>query len=216
MDEVAGGALIGAPPEILAAAKAALEGCKAAPAICLNNAGLQVAEVVTPGGVGAAGAIGVGKTAAEATAAKAEAVAASIVKNTNNAAHNSANYAGLKLDLKTTEAANEVIESLRSTGQLPSKYVNKMNAYASGWSEGKAVNNYVPGGQIGGDIFRNSDGLLPSAQGRIWFEADIGLSNTMSRGNAAQPASRLLYSSDGLLYVTPEHYSSFIPVGTWK
>nr|WP_223257711.1 ribonuclease domain-containing protein [Pectobacterium peruviense] len=61
----------------------------------------------------------------------------------------------------------------------------------------------MPGGQIGGDIFRNSDELLPSAPGRVWFEADIGLSNTMSRGNASQPASRLLYSSDGLLYVTP-------------
>ncbi|UUE12029.1 hypothetical protein NMX13_10815 [Dickeya zeae] len=89
-----------------------------------------------------------------------------------------------------------------------------MSAYASGWSEGKAVNNYVPGGQIGGDIFRNSDGLLPSASGRIWFEADIGLSNTMLHGNASQPASRLLYSSNGLLYVTLDHYDSFIPVGT--
>ncbi|MFQ1900749.1 hypothetical protein ACK34W_05335 [Aeromonas veronii] len=46
-------------------------GCKAAPVICLNNAGLQVAEAVTPGGIGAAGAIGIGKTVAEATAAKA-------------------------------------------------------------------------------------------------------------------------------------------------
>ena len=65
---VAGGAMIvGAMPEIVAAAKAVLEGCQAAPAICLNNAGLQVAEAMTPGGVGAAGAIGVGKTAVEAT-----------------------------------------------------------------------------------------------------------------------------------------------------
>ncbi|WP_337264894.1 MULTISPECIES: VENN motif pre-toxin domain-containing protein [unclassified Serratia (in: enterobacteria)] len=79
----AGGALIvAASPEIAAAAKAALEGCKSAPAICLNNAGLQIAEAVTPGGVGAAGAIGVGKTVAEAAAAKAEAVAANVAKNT--------------------------------------------------------------------------------------------------------------------------------------
>ncbi|MCT4713476.1 VENN motif pre-toxin domain-containing protein, partial [Enterobacteriaceae bacterium H18W14] len=82
---VAGGAMIvGATPEIVAAAKAALEGCKAAPTICLNNAGLQVAEAVTPGGVGAAGAIGVGKTAVEAAAAKTEAVAANAVKNSGN------------------------------------------------------------------------------------------------------------------------------------
>lgn len=65
----------------MAAAKVALEGCKAAPVICLNNAGLQVAEAVTPGGIGAAGAIGVGKTAAEATAAKAEAIATRVAKS---------------------------------------------------------------------------------------------------------------------------------------
>jgi len=82
---VAGGAIIvAATPEIAALAKTALQGCKAAPTICMNNAGLQVAEAVTPGGVGAAGAIGVGKTAVEATAAKAEAVAANLAKNTSS------------------------------------------------------------------------------------------------------------------------------------
>jgi len=204
-----GGLLAAATPEIAVAAKAAIQACAGNVVLCLNNAGIQVSEAIVPGGVGAGGAVGIGKTAVEATVAKAESVAA-------NAAHNAASYAGLKMDLKTTQAANEVIESLRATGKLPTNYVNKMNAYAAGWSEGKAVNNYVPGGQIGGDVFRNSDGLLPSAPGRTWFEADIGLSNTMSRSNASQPASRLLYSSDGLLYVTPDHYGSFVPVGTWK
>ncbi|MTD39949.1 pretoxin [Erwinia sp. CPCC 100877] len=87
---VAGGAMIvGATPEIVAAAKAALEGCKAAPTICLNNAGLQVAEAVTPGGVGAAGAIGVGKTAVEAAAAKTEAVAANLAKSSTGTIYDS-------------------------------------------------------------------------------------------------------------------------------
>ncbi|WP_411704570.1 VENN motif pre-toxin domain-containing protein, partial [Edaphovirga cremea] len=205
---IGGIAIAGATPELIAAAKAVLAGCTANSIYCLNQAGILTAEIVVPGGVGAGGgAIVIGKTATELNAAK------NVV---SNAAHNAASYAGLKMDLKTTQAANEAIESLRATGNLPSNYVSKMNAYASGWSEGKAVNNYVPGGQIGGDVFRNSDGLLPSAPGRTWFEADIGLSNTMSRSNPSQPASRLLYSSDGLLYVTPDHYGSFIPVGTWK
>jgi filamentous hemagglutinin len=103
-----------------------------------------------------------------------------------------------------------------TTGQLPRNYVTKAEAYAQGWQEGKAVNNYVAGGQIGGDVFRNSDGLLPLAPGRTWYEADIGLSNIMARGNTAQPASRLLYSSDGLLYVTSDHYQTMIPIGRWK
>ncbi|HDL6614355.1 TPA: hemagglutinin repeat-containing protein [Yersinia enterocolitica] len=87
---VAGGAMIvAATPEIAALAKAALKGCKAEPAICLNNVGLQVAEAVTPGGVGAAGVIGVGKTAVEATAARAGAA---------NAAKNISSGSGSKID----------------------------------------------------------------------------------------------------------------------
>lgn len=73
----------------------------------------------------------------------------------------------------------------------------------------------MPGGQIGGDVFRNADGLLPSVPGRVWYEADIGLSNNMTRENLAQPSSRMLYSSDGLLYVTPDHYQTVVPVGRW-
>ncbi|MFD0709653.1 hypothetical protein [Photorhabdus akhurstii] len=46
-----------ATPEIAAMARAAMEGCKAAPAIGLNNEGIQVAEALTPGGVGAAGVL---------------------------------------------------------------------------------------------------------------------------------------------------------------
>ncbi|CAB3749046.1 hemagglutinin repeat-containing protein [Paraburkholderia humisilvae] len=137
-------------------------------------------------------------------------------KAVSTGAESAVSYAGLKLDLKTTQAANELVDSLRTTGQLPSNYVTKSDAYQQGWQEGKAVNNYVPGGQIGGDIFRNSDGLLPSADGRIWYEADIGLNNTMSRSNPVQPASRLLYSSDGLLYVTADHYKTAISIGLWK
>ncbi len=203
---VAGGAMIvAATPEIAALAKAALKGCKAEPAICLNNVGLQVAEAVTPGGVGAAGVIGVGKTAVEATAARAVAA---------NAAHNATSYAGLKIDLKTTQAANEVVDSLRNTGKLPSQYVVKQVAEDSGWTASKALGNYVPGGQIGGDIFENTTHVLPSIQGRVWYEADVGLANTVSR--AKQDGTRLLYSNDGLLYITTDHYKTVAPVGTWK
>ncbi|OCQ51193.1 Ribonuclease precursor [Photorhabdus australis subsp. thailandensis] len=210
---VAGGAqIVAATPEIAAMARAALEGCKAAPTICLNNAGIQVAEALTPGGVGAAGVIGVGKTAAEAAAAKT--VAASTAKSINNAAHNAANYAGLKMDLKTTQAANEAVESLKTTGQLPKNYVTKSQAVNNGWKPGKALNNTTPGGQLGGDIFENSNNLLPSSPGRVWREADIGLDNTMSRGN--QPGTRLLYSNDGLLYITTDHYETAISIGKWK
>jgi hypothetical protein len=133
---------------------------------------------------------------------------------TSGGTANAAAGAGLKLDLKTTQAANEVVDSLRSTGQLPSNYVTKAEALQNGWQPGKALNNTTPGGQIGGDIFQNLPSSLPSQAGRVWYEADIGLSNTMSRSN--QPGTRLLYSNDGLLYITTDHYKTVTSIGTWK
>ncbi|WP_338328083.1 VENN motif pre-toxin domain-containing protein [Rosenbergiella nectarea] len=75
------GILAAATPEIAAAAKAAIQACAGNVVLCLNNAGIQVSEAIVPGGVGVGGAIGIGKTAAEATAAKAEVVAANAAKN---------------------------------------------------------------------------------------------------------------------------------------
>lgn len=115
--------------------------------------------------------------------------------------------------LRTTEAANPLVESLSATGGLPSNYVTKQQAAAAGWSPGKALNNSVPGGQLGGDEFLNTTGVLPSAPGRAWYEADIGLDSAMSR--AKQPGTRLLYSNDGLLYVTADHYNTVHPIGNW-
>jgi hypothetical protein len=135
---------------------------------------------------------------------------------TAGGAANATTYAGLKLDLKTTQAANEVIDSLRTTGKLPSNYVDKAEAAQQGWRPGKALNNAVPGGQLGGDVFNNVPPVngLPQGANRTWQEVDIGLNNTMSRSN--QPGTRLLYSNDGLLYITTDHYKTVTPIGTWK
>ena len=72
----------------------------------------------------------------------------------------------------------------------------------------------MPNGQIGGDVFQNATNILPSTQGRIWYEADIGINSTMTRAN--QPGTRLLYSNDGLLYVTADHYETVHIIGRWK
>lgn len=107
-----------------------------------------------------------------------------------------------------------MVDSLRNTGKLPSNYITKADAMNNGWKAGKALNNYVEGAQIGGDVFLNKDGILPNAIGREWFEADVGLSNTVSR--AKQAGTRLLYSNDGLLYVTYDHYKTAFSIGAWK
>ncbi len=61
-------------------------------------------------------------------------------------AANAATAASLKLDLQTTQAANEVVDSLKATGQLPSNYMTKTEAMQNGWKPGKALNNTMPGG----------------------------------------------------------------------
>ncbi|GIM95753.1 RHS repeat-associated core domain-containing protein [Paractinoplanes toevensis] len=121
---------------------------------------------------------------------------------------------GLTNDLKTAQAANPLVESLRSTGKLPSNYVTKAQAGAAGWEPGKAIWNHVPGGQIGGDVFENSTGVVPAAAGRSWSEADVGLVGSMKRSK--QPGTRLLYSNDGLAYVTNDHYESVFQLPNWK
>jgi RHS repeat-associated protein len=117
-------------------------------------------------------------------------------------------------DLAAGEKANPLIESLTDTGQLPSNYVTKAQAAAAGWQPGKALGNYVPGGQLGGDVFTDPASIgLPTAPGRTWHEADIGLSSATTR--AKQAGTRLLYSNDGMAYVTPDHYGRIYQLPGW-
>lgn len=120
-------------------------------------------------------------------------------------------YQKLKLDLKVEQSANEVISSLKATGELPKNYITKEEAQSKfNWKPGKALKE----GQIGGDIFSNKDGLLPQSKDRVWREADIGINNQISRNK--QSGTRLLYSNDGLLFITTDHYQTFKEIGTWK
>ena len=124
--------------------------------------------------------------------------------------------AGLQLanSYRTEQAAAPLVESLKRTGRLPANYVDKATAGAAGWAPGKAVGNYVPNGQIGGDIFMNTTSVVPYSHGRVWFEADVGLLNTMKR--SSQPGTRLLYSNDGLMYITWDHYETVKYIGNYK
>lgn len=131
---------------------------------------------------------------------------------TNWEAHNVVNYAKLKEQYRVSELANGVVDSITQTGALPSNYITKSQARAMGWSEGKTLNNCVPGKALGGDVFANTNGVLPSANGRIWYEADVGVDYTMSRSNSKNPAYRILYSNDGLIYGTYDHYDTVFQI----
>lgn len=88
-------------------------------------------------------------------------------------------------------------------GHLPDNFITKSQARALGW-DGGALEPYAPGKCIGGDRFGNYEGLLPDAPGRTWKECDIGTLGGGSRG-----AKRIVFSSDGLIYYTHDHYESF-------
>ncbi len=98
---------------------------------------------------------------------------------------------------------DEVALYLYTYGRLPSNFITKSDAEDLGWSGG-SVERYLEGAAIGGDKFSNREGLLPKKNGRVYRECDIDTDGAPSRG-----AKRIVYSNDGLIYYTDDHYESF-------
>jgi ribonuclease T1 len=87
--------------------------------------------------------------------------------------------------------------------RLPNNFITKSEARKLGWNGG-SLEEYAPGKCIGGDRFGNYEGLLPEKEGRIFTECDIDTLGKSSRG-----AKRIVFSNDGLIYYTDDHYESF-------
>lgn len=92
---------------------------------------------------------------------------------------------------------------IHTYGKLPSNFIKKAEAEALGWPGGE-LEKYAPGKCIGGDYFSNREGLLPKANGRKYTECDIDTLGAKSRG-----AKRIVFSNDGLIFYTEDHYESF-------
>ena len=92
---------------------------------------------------------------------------------------------------------------IHTYGCLPMNFMTKDEARKGGWPGG-GLDDYFPGMCIGGDYFGNREGLLPDAKGRKWTECDVNTLGASSRG-----AERIVFSNDGLIYYTPDHYESF-------
>ena len=88
-------------------------------------------------------------------------------------------------------------------GHLPVNFITKAEAQAAGWNGG-SLERFCPGKCIGGDRFGNREGLLPRAKGRTWTECDVNTLGARSRG-----AERIVFSNDGLIFYTGDHYESF-------
>lgn len=101
-------------------------------------------------------------------------------------------------------SAEDVALYLHLYAHLPQNFITKKDARALGWNGG-GLDDYADGKCIGGDRFGNYEGLLPDAPGREYHECDIDTLHAASRG-----AKRIVYSNDGLIYYTEDHYESFI------
>ena len=101
-------------------------------------------------------------------------------------------------------SAEDVALYLVTYGYLPSNFITKNEARDLGW-EGGSVQRYKEGAAIGGDKFGNREGILPKASGRQYYECDIDTDGKSSRG-----AKRIVFSNDGLIYYTEDHYETFI------
>ncbi len=91
--------------------------------------------------------------------------------------------------------------------KLPSNYLTKKEAEQRGWnSSHSTMAEALPGYSIGGDHFGNHEQLLPTIKGRRYFECDIDYKS------GHRNAKRIIYSDDGLIYYTDDHYKTFTEI----
>lgn len=103
----------------------------------------------------------------------------------------------------TYTSKEDVALYIHQYGHLPANFITKKEAEALGW-QGGSLEPYAPGMCIGGSHFGNYEGLLPEKDGRSYTECDIDTLGASKRG-----AKRIVYSNDGLIYYTEDHYESF-------
>ena len=102
---------------------------------------------------------------------------------------------------------DHVAAYIHKFGELPPNYITKKEAQALGWVSYKGnLWKVKPGASIGGDYFGNYEGLLPSKKGRTWHECDIDFEGGTRNGK------RILFSTDGLIYYTEDHYASYTQI----
>lgn len=101
------------------------------------------------------------------------------------------------------DSKDEVALYIATYGKLPKNYMTKNEAKALGW-EGGSLEKFAKGMCIGGDNFGNYEGVLPKVKGRKYTECDIDTLGAKARG-----AKRIIFSNDGYIYYTEDHYEHF-------
>lgn len=102
------------------------------------------------------------------------------------------------------DTKEEVALYLHLYGRLPDNYITKKEAENLGWDSKKGnLWEVAPGMSIGGSRFGNYEGQLPEEKGRSYYECDL------EYDGGYRGAKRLVYSDDGLIFYTEDHYKTF-------
>ena len=103
------------------------------------------------------------------------------------------------------DSRDDVALYIHTYNKLPGNFVTKKEAKAMGWKSAKGnLRKVCDGCSIGGDIFTNVQEILPVKKGRIYYECDIDYEG------GTRNAKRIVFSNDGLIFYTEDHYRSFI------
>ena len=96
---------------------------------------------------------------------------------------------------------------LKKFSKLPAYYINKSEAKNLGYNPILGNLSIVaPGKMLAKGEYKNYNRHLPSASDRVWYEADINY----VRGYRG--SDRIVYSNDGLIFVTYDHYNTFCEI----
>ncbi len=106
----------------------------------------------------------------------------------------------------TINGVNGADWTLKYDGELPNYYVTKEDAEANGWERGKWPSNFVPNKMLMENEYYNYNRHLPHTPGRVWYKADINYKN------GKRNSERIVWSNDGLVFVTYDHYKTFYEI----
>ena len=136
---------------------------------------------------------------------KSKKLTAKDTTNANSAANVKANSGKLKISESAAYTDKEHVAAyINEFAKLPHNYITKNQAKKLGWQTKGTLDKVAPGKSIGGDRYGNYEGLLPKKNGRTWTECDIDY----VKGN--RNSKRIVFSNDGLIYYTGDHYKTFI------
>ena len=103
------------------------------------------------------------------------------------------------------EEAQRIADYFFEYGELPENFITKKQAQALGWDNMvNYVSDVAPGKSIGGDYFGNYEQKLPVVKSRKYYEADC-----FYKGGKRN-AYRIIYTTDGHVWYTEDHYNTFI------